>query len=596
MSLPRTLGSRSPLLPLIVLATVGAAACAAPAADDTAGSAEQQLVAFPAKPADTATKKYCDVVVAGGTTAAVAAAIASADVGAKTCLVEPTEWVGGQLTASGVSAIDWAWHKVGSLDVGAAAKARVNVTPTFFAMAEALGNPGGCWVSKNCYEPKNLLTGPLGALVGKYTQAGTLVVLKQAVPKRADVRDGRIQRLVVVQRTAKPGVAWGGYDVLPSKDVPDWYDPHPSARYDKQSITLESGYDRPAVFIDATEWGELLALSGAPYVQGVEPTEGALDSDDTCGQATVFPFAEKLGDAPSDEAGLPEATTASRAFYSMSVGANESAASKWDKIWRYRRIRGTGAQAGAGDVSLQNWNPGNDYPFGYLFLSKARTGAQLADWKGGVDFDVMAGAERHAYGWHTFFKRAGGASGARVSLDTTVLGTGHGLSKLPYVRDTRRSVGLGGFLLTSSDLRGPASQVTGKRFYDRVAIGAYAMDIHGLRGCIYPPYIAAAGHQTLPFFIPFRALTNRDVSNLLVAGKTMAQSFLANAATRLHPIEWATGTAAGAAAAHMGRWGISSKEALDAIGDIQQVVRARTPIDWTIDGAVYPRPGEGGVK
>ena len=26
--------------------------------------------------------------------------------------------------------------------------------------------------------------------------------------------------------------------------------------------------------------------------------------------------------------------------------------------------------------------------------------------------------------------------------------------------------------------------------------------------------------------------------NLLVAGKTMAQSFLANYATRLHPIEW----------------------------------------------------------
>ncbi len=580
---------------LAALAAFFSSGCAPADEDDGAAEAAQEINGFPAKPADTATRKYCDVVIAGGTTAAVAAAVASADVGAKTCLVEPTEWVGGQLTASAVSAIDWAWHKVDSLDVGAAAKARANVTPTFFAMAESLGNPGGCWVSKNCYEPKSLLTGSLGALVGRYTQAGTLLVLKQAVPKRVTMRDGRIERLVVVQRLAKPGVAWGGYDRLPSEDVPDWYDARSSERYDKQLVELASGYDRPAIFIDATEWGELLALSGAPYVQGVEPNEGSLDSDDTCGQSTVFGFVEKLNAAPVNENGLPEATTASRSFYSLSVGANETTASKWDKIWRYRRVRGSGPTAKTDDLSLQNWNPGNDYPFGYLFVSKAKAREQVADWKGGVDYAVMAGAERHAYGWHTFFKQQGGELGKRVSLDRTVLGTGHGLSKLPYIRDTRRSVGLGGFVLKSSDLRGPASQVTGKRFLDRVAIGSYAMDVHGLAGCSYPAYVQNAGHDTLPFFIPFRSLTNRDVPNLLVAGKTMAQSFLANAATRLHPIEWATGTAAGAASAHMARWGLSSQGALDNIGDIQQVVRARTPIDWTIGNAVYPRAGERGV-
>ena len=68
----------------------------------------------------------------------------------------------------------------------------------------------------------------------------------------------------------------------------------------------------------------------------------------------------------------------------------------------------------------------------------------------------------------------------------------------------------------------------------------------------------------------------------------MAQSFLANSATRLQPIEWSSGTAAGAAAAHMARWGLSSRGALAAIGDIQTVVKARTPIDWTIGGTVYP--------
>ena len=51
-----------------------------------------------------------------------------------------------------------------------------------------------------------------------------------------------------------------------------------------------------------------------------------------------------------------------------------------------------------------------------------------------------------------------------------------------------------------------------------------------------------------PYFVPFRALTSDEVPNLLLAGKTMAQTFLANAATRFHPVEWATGAAAGAAA------------------------------------------------
>ncbi|HSO34377.1 MAG TPA: FAD-dependent oxidoreductase [Labilithrix sp.] len=569
----------SSLLPL-------AAGCAPAGVEE--GQATSEALSFPNKPADTAARKHCDVVIAGGSTAAIAAAVAAADVGAKTCLIEPTEWIGGQLTASGVSAVDWAWHRVGSLDVGAAGKARENVTPSLFAMMSTTGNPGGCWVSKNCYEPKTLLSGPLGALAGRYTSTGQLIVLKNTVIKRVVVEREQITRLVAVQRTPKAGVGWGGYDHLPSQDLADWYDERASARYDKQTIELASGYDRPAVFIDATDWGELLALSGAGYVQGVESREGATEADEGCGQSIVFPFVEKLNASVTADRVVPEATARSKQFYSLSPGPSESLASKWDSVFRYRRVRGTAPSAQPGDLSLQNWNPGNDYPFGYLFMSRSATAAQRADWRGGVDLEVMAGAERHAYGWHSYFKAQGGEPGARVTLDASVLGTGHGLSKLPYIRDTRRSIGLDGFMLTSRDLRGPASQVTGTAFPDRIALGAYAMDVHGISGCRYPSYIAEAGHETLPFFIPFRALTNRDVKNLLVAGKTMAQSFLANAATRLQPIEWSSGTAAGAAAAHMARWGLSSRGALDAIADIQSVVKVRTPIDWTVEGVRYP--------
>ena len=45
-----------------------------------------------------------DVVVAGGGTGGTAAAIEAARGGARTLVVEPTPWLGGMLTAAGVSA------------------------------------------------------------------------------------------------------------------------------------------------------------------------------------------------------------------------------------------------------------------------------------------------------------------------------------------------------------------------------------------------------------------------------------------------------------------------------------------------------------
>ncbi len=96
----------------------------------------------------------------------------------------------------------------------------------------------------------------------------------------------------------------------------------------------------------------------------------------------------------------------------------------------------------------------------------------------------------------------------------------------------------------------------------------------------------------MPFYIPFCALTNRAYGNLLVAGKTMAQSFMANSATRLHPIEWSTGTAAGTAAALMAQSQLDQRPALEHISELQAAIAPRTPIDWTIDGVKYPLPGE----
>jgi hypothetical protein len=532
-----------------------------------------------------------DVVVAGGSTAAFAAAIAAAESGARTALLEPTDWVGGQLTSSGVPAVDEAWHTIKakapdtrSYSVATVARDPANITPSFHALMQGLENPADCWVSRFCYCPDSFVRqlAPLQQNVAENLTVYLDTVVKQ-VETTADGR--RIVAINAIQRTPRSGVTHNGYDRLPSQDLADWYSPEDSRRFTKRLLRFGSATDaaRHPVFIEATEWGEVLALADAPYLQGVESTDGGLEGDDRCGQATVYCFVEEFLENPADE---PKSTAP---LDRMGFATYEGRPDAWNQVWTYRRIRGEGAPA-PGDLCLQNWgysdkvgHGGNDYPFGYLFPAKSAAAASRSDWQGGVDLDVLAGAEQRALGWHEWFKRNApeGIDPKQIVLNSSVLGTGHGLAKLPYIRDTRRSIGLDGYVLPMADMVGDIAAQTGTRFDDRIALGAYPADIHPIVGCQFPKYIYAY-HDTLPFYIPFRSLTNERIENMLVAGKTMAQSFLANSATRLHPTEWSTGTAAGVAAAYMARQGKTSREALASIHEVQELVKQKTPIEWTV--------------
>lgn len=57
-------------------------------------------------------------------------------------------------------------------------------------------------------------------------------------------------------------------------------------------------------------------------------------------------------------------------------------------------------------------------------------------------------------------------------------------------------------------------------FEDRMSIGMYNMDLHSIDNCTYEPF---AQNKPLPFFIPLRAFSNRDISNLIVTGRAISQ-------------------------------------------------------------------------
>ena len=173
-------------------------------------------------------KISCSVLIAGGSTAALAAALASASRNIDTCLTEPTDWLGGQLTSSAglkgfcilfsyklkskflflilfsVSAIDFGKSNNPALH------GWVNLPRSFRELLDVLHVDNRCWVSSICYRPTSLLP-HIDALVKKLSShlrvfRSTLVqsVVTTDISANTTVK---VKSVRVVQRHAKHGMS-----------------------------------------------------------------------------------------------------------------------------------------------------------------------------------------------------------------------------------------------------------------------------------------------------------------------------------------------------------------------------------------------------
>ena len=130
------------------------------------------------------------------------------------------------------------------------------------------------------------------------------------------------------------------------------------------------------------------------------------------------------------------------------------------------------------------------------------------------------------------------------------------------VRESRRLIGE--YVLTFDDIK------KGKNFNDAIALNFMPIDIHG------------PGEQQTwiklenPYQIPFRSLQAKKNKNLLVAGRSISTDHIVQGSTRSIPCCFATGQAAGAAAALAAKNSVSfSKLDIKALQQtlIQQGVR-----------------------
>jgi FAD dependent oxidoreductase len=476
----------------------------------------------------------CDVLVVGGGTGGVAAALAAVRAGRTVCLLEETDWIGGQLTAQGVSALDEHDHIE-----------RFGGTRTYYALREAIRehyrrlspalaaqpqpNPGACWVTRLAFEPRVAL-GVLESWVEPFVASGRLRIFRRTKTAAVETTGDRITRLHAVHL-----------------DERRWWTFHPS------------------IVIDATELGDVLPLAGAEYWVGAEsqaqtrePHAQPHQPKAHCVQSFTYTFVLERAPAGSRHViACPERYEQYRDDqpYGLRIfvhgGEIYGEETRWldyqiferaegtkGGLWTYRRLIDCTLFPGVhdADLSLINW-PGNDYRDVSIIDRPPREQAH-----------ALQNAKRVSLGFLYWLQtEAPGPDGARgapeLRLRPDIPGTVDGLSKFPYIRESRRLRALMTVLeqdVSADHQRGARA----RHFADSVGVGWYPIDIHRAGD----DDVGVSCH-TRPFQIPMGALIPVRLRNLLAGAKNLGVTHITNGSYRLHPVEWNTGEAAGALAA-----------------------------------------------
>lgn len=222
----------------------------------------------------------CDVIVAGGSLASLAAAVTAANVSAalQVCFLDPTDWPGGQLTASAVPAVDF-----GPMNGTPENNANSFASFLWGALMPAETNLGACWVSKKCFLPTLAMDSFVFPLLRSLPNIA--VYLRTAVSFAVrDAASGNVTSIVGITRT--PVVGTTGWETTTSAQLADWYDPSPSAAFTKTVTTFN--LSPGGVVVEATEFGDVLMTAGLPVAQGIEiPAENSTSYQSYCGQAST---------------------------------------------------------------------------------------------------------------------------------------------------------------------------------------------------------------------------------------------------------------------------------------------------------------------
>lgn len=515
---------------------------------------------------DPESSRDADVLIAGGGLGGVAAALVLCEADYSVTLTEETRWLGGQLSAQGVSALDENYWVEGSGSTRRYQELRARIRQHYLAELQTSGsptalNPGNCWASRLAFEP-SVGAGVMDTMLAPFVASGRLQVLRRTKAFRVNLLGDRFE----------------------SVDLVD----------------LDTGATRrltARLFLDATELGDLIALGGVEHrvgaeakVETSEPHAPAIANPD-CVQAFTYSLILERrpgeghtlrGLAGCDPDDPPWAAPAEWIQPAADAGGQPSWPPLFDplpgqpgSLWTYRRLVDASSfrpEARLFDLSLINL-PAIDYRGGSLLSGTPEE--QLRH---------LRAARELSYCFLEWLQtRAPRADGARgypeLRLASDAFGTDDGLPMFPYIRESRRIIAL--TTIREQDVAAAClpGELRGRFFDDAVGIGHYGLDLHA--GPCDEPDLDPA---TRPFQIPMGALIPIRVLNLLAAGKSIGTTHITASCYRLHPIEWAIGEAAGAIAAECltsGKPPQVLRERPAAVRAIQErLVRGGAPIFW----------------
>lgn len=502
------------------------------------------------------------MVIIGGGVGGCAAALAAARAGLKVIMTESTDWIGGQFTAQCLSAPDehpyieyfgrtasYATYRELVRDFY-----RRHYPLTTRARANRQLNPGDGWVSGLCHEPQVALS-VLYQMLAPYLSTGILQILLQAAPVAADTNGDSILSVTVKhQQSCETTVLHGKY------------------------------------FLDATEAGELLAISNTEFVVGAEGRKatGELHAADEANaldiQSITYCFAVDY--VPNETFTIERPQHYKRwknyvptlnppwpgRLFAMHCSSpyhdairlfqfdpgldrvrgeryvEDSSLRKVEDLWTYRRLLSKHHFAPgtyAGSITLVNW-PQNDYWMGNVIgVAKDQMCAHLLEAKQ-LSLSFLYWLQTEAP------RPDGGLGWPGLRLRKDISGTEDGLAKTPYYRESRRIKAI--YTVTEADI-GRAQraadthtdprEVKASFFKDSVGVGLYRMDAHPTTGGRNYVDIDALPHQ-----IPLGSMIPIRINNLIPAAKNIGTTHVSSTAYREHPIEWNVGESAGILAAY----------------------------------------------
>ncbi|MEM1115240.1 MAG: FAD-dependent oxidoreductase [Bacteroidota bacterium] len=438
-----------------------------------------------------------DVLIYGAGCGGFGAAVQAARMGATVTVVEPSPWIGGMMTAAGVSALDGNKYGAGG---GLIHEFRETLAARYGGY-DALFTG---WISLYCYEP-HVGHQFLQDIAAPLVEAGRLTFATEA-DATGFAREGEMRRLTV-----------------------------------RHADGTTREHAAPVVVM-ADEYGDGLKLAGLPYRLGREARDETGESagpDEADLRIQDFTYAATLVRQPGATA--PAITPVEQRYHDrwfecsttedcptpdpevLGHGLND-----WESFITYAAL--------PNDKVLLNWpHHANDFPAPVTFFEDRFYREQH-----------LAASRLHTLQFIRYMQTDLGHPEWQIATDEYP--TANHLPPIPYIRECRRLVN--DHVMVQDDVVAQGDAPRAPVQPTSIAVGDYFLDHHHAEHHLPPDQRLIEGYPpAAPYQIPAEVLFPREDDRVLVGEKAIAVTHIINGSTRLQPPCMLMGQAIGAFAA-----------------------------------------------